>query len=71
VVAVAVFNPLACILVLYALTFMPVAYAASTKEVSILRTVLAGSLLLHEGKLEQRLTWAIVILTGIAILMSA
>ena len=50
---------------------MPVAYVASTKEVGILRTVLVGSLLLHEGKLKQRLTWAIVILTGIAILISA
>ncbi len=71
VIAIAVFNPLAYILVLYALTFTPVAYVAPTREVSVLLTVLAGSLLLHEGKLGQRLGWATVILAGLAILVSA
>ena len=71
VVAIAVFNPLAYILVLTALTFTPVAYVAPLREVSVLLTVLAGSLLLGEGRLGQRLGWAAVILTGMALLVTA
>lgn len=71
VIAIAIFNPLAYILVLYALTFTPVAYVAPTREVSVLLTVLAGTLLLGEGKLGQRLAWATVILAGMAILVFA
>ena len=71
VLAISVFNPLAYILVLYALTFTPVVYVAPLREVSVLLTVLAGSLLLNEGKLKQRLTWAGVILSGMALLMTA
>jgi len=71
VVAIAVFNPLAYILVLYALTFTPVAYVAPTREVSVLLTVLAGSLLLNEGALRRRLLWATVILAGMIILVTA
>ncbi|MEZ5878043.1 MAG: hypothetical protein R3D43_10015 [Tepidamorphaceae bacterium] len=71
VIAIAVFNPLAYILVLYALTFTPVAYVAPLREVSVLLTVLAGSLLLGEGKIAQRLGWAAVILAGMTILVAA
>ncbi len=71
VIAIAVFNPLAYILVLYALTFTPVAYVAPTREVSVLLTVLAGSLLLNEGQLRRRLSWALVILLGMALLVSS
>lgn len=71
VIAIALFNPLAYILVLYALTFTPVAYVAPTREISVLLSVLAGSLLLHEGRLAQRLGWAAVILAGMVILVSA
>jgi len=71
VLAIAVFSPLAYILVLYALTFTPVAYVAPTREVSVLLTVLAGSLLLNEGCLSQRLGWAAVILSGMALLVTA
>ncbi len=65
---VAIFNPLAYILVLYALTFTPVIYVAPTRELSVLFTVLLGTLLLGEGQLRQRLIWAAVILTGVALL---
>ena len=71
VLAVAVFNPLAYILVLYALTFTPVVYVAPIRELSVLLTVLAGSLLLGEGKLMQRMTWGTVVLIGTAMLATA
>ncbi len=71
VIAIAVFNPLAYILVLYALTFTPVAYVAPTREVSVVLTVLARTLLLGEGKLTERLAWAMVIMAGMAILVTA
>lgn len=69
--AVALFNPLAYILVLYALTFTPVSYVAPVREVSVLLSVLAGSLILGEGQLGRRLCWATVILLGIALLVTA
>ncbi len=71
VILIAVFNPLAYILVLYALTFTPVAYVAPTREVGVLLTVVAGSVLLNEGQLAQRLRWAVVILVGMVILVWA
>ncbi len=66
--AIAVFNPLAYILVLYALTFTPVVYVAPAREMSVLLTVLAGSLLLNEGNLRWRLSWACVSLAGVVLL---
>ncbi|WP_050930152.1 DMT family transporter [Aestuariivita boseongensis] len=71
VLIIAVLSPLAYILVLYALTFTPVAFVAPTREVSVLLTVLAGSLLLGEGQLRQRLGWAVVIFAGMSILVTA
>lgn len=71
VITIAIFSPLAYILVLYALTFTSVVYVAPTREVSVLLTVLAGSLLLKEGNLTWRLGWAGVILTGMLLLVSA
>lgn len=71
VLAIAVFNPLAYILVLYALVFTPVAYVAPLREVSVLLTVLAGSILLNEGNLKHRIGWAVVILIGMVSLVSA
>ena len=68
VIAIAVFNPLAYILVLYALTFTPVVYVAPTREVSVLITVLMGSFLLGEGDLRRRMIWATVILIGTVLL---
>jgi drug/metabolite transporter (DMT)-like permease len=71
VIAIAIFNPLAYILVLYAMTFTPVVYVAPTREISVLLTVLMGSLLLGEGDLKRRLGWAVVILFGVALLANA
>jgi drug/metabolite transporter (DMT)-like permease len=68
VIAIAVFNPLAYILVLYALSFTPVVYVAPTRELSVLITVLLGSILLKEGDLKRRLIWACLILSGVALL---
>ncbi|MBJ3777509.1 EamA family transporter [Acuticoccus mangrovi] len=71
VVGIGVFNPLAYILVLTALTFTPVVAVAPVREVSVLLTVLAGSLLLNEGDLRRRLFWAAIILAGVTILSTA
>lgn len=71
VIIIAIFNPLAYILVLYAFTFTPVTFVAPLREVSVLLTVLAGSLLLNEGHLKRRLSWAAVILVGMVTLVSA
>ena len=71
VVIIAILNPLAYILVLHALTFTPVVYVAPTREVSVLLTVLMGSMLLGEGALKRRLAWAVVILRGVAMLAKA
>lgn len=71
VLAIAALSPLAYILVLYAMTYTPVAYVAPLREVSVLLSVLAGSLLLHEGNLRCRLGWSAVILTGMTILITA
>lgn len=70
VIAIAVFNPLAYILVLYALTFTPVVYVAPTREISVLLTVLMGSMLLGEGDLKRRMAWASLILAGVVLLAS-
>jgi drug/metabolite transporter (DMT)-like permease len=71
VLAIAVFNPLAYILVLYALTFTPVVYVAPTREMSVVITVTMGSVLLGEGDLRRRLWWAAVIMFGVALLATA
>ncbi len=70
VLGVAVFSPLAYTLVLFAFTFTPVIYVAPLREVSVLLTVLMGTLLLGEPSPGKRLGWAAVILTGIALLAS-
>ena len=71
VIVIAVFNPLAYILVLYALTFTPVVYVAPLREVGVLITVLMGSILLGEGDLKRRMSWAVLILIGVALLATA
>jgi len=71
VIVIAVFNPLAYILVLYAMTFTQIVYVAPLREVGVLLTVLMGSLILGEGDLRRRLVWAVVILTGVSILATA
>ena len=68
VFGIAIFNPLAYILVLTALISTPVVYVAPAREVSVLITVLMGSILLKEGVLVQRLSWACLILFGMVLL---
>jgi len=71
VIVIALFNPLAYILVLVALTFTPVVYVAPVREVSVLFSVVLGALLLGEGSLGPRFKWALVILAGVALLATA
>ncbi len=68
VLCIAIFNPLAYILVLYALTFTPVIYVAPVRELSVLIAVLMGALLLGEKNLRNRIGWAILILMGVVLL---
>ena len=68
VIGIAVFNPLAYILVLYALSFTPVVYVAPIRETSVLMTVMMGSLLLREGDFARRMAWAMLIMAGVAVL---
>jgi len=68
VLCVAVFNSLAFILFLVALKFTPLVYAAPAREVSVLITVMLGTLLLGEGVFRQRIIWAILIMAGMALL---
>ncbi len=68
VLGIAVFNPLAYILVLTALAFTPVVYVAPAREVSVLITVVLGSVLLREGALRQRMGWACLIVAGMVLL---
>jgi drug/metabolite transporter (DMT)-like permease len=71
VLAIAIFNPLAYMLVLYALVFTPVVYVAPTREVSVLIAVILGSVLLGEGNLRRRFAWAVLIIGGVAMLATA
>ena len=68
VLGIAVFNPLAYILVLVALTFTPVVYVAPAREVSVLITVILGTLILGEGDFKSRMGWASLILLGMVLL---
>lgn len=71
VLVIAVFNVLAYVLVLAALTFTPVVYVAPLRELSVLIAVLLGSLLLGEGELKRRLFYGAIILVGVAMLGTA
>jgi len=68
VIGIAVFNPLAYILVLIALTSTPVVYVAPARELSVLIAVLMGTALLGEGAFKQRMAWAALILAGMVLL---
>ncbi|MCU0832283.1 MAG: DMT family transporter [Rhizobiaceae bacterium] len=68
VVGIAVLAPLAYILVLYALTFTPVTYVAPVRELSVLFTVLLGTLVLKEAEPGRRLFWAGVMVAGVILL---
>ncbi len=68
VLGIAIFNPLAYILVLTALVTTPVVYVAPAREVSVLITVLMGTILLKEGSLKNRLGWGLLIFAGMVLL---
>lgn len=68
VLAVAVLNPLAYLLVLTAMTFTPVSYVAPAREVSILIGAVLGARLLGEGDAPRRLIAAGAIVVGVAAL---
>ena len=70
VLGIAVFTPLAYMLVLTALVFTPIVYVAPGREVSVLITVAMGSVLLGEGELRRRMGWACLILVGMVLLAS-
>ena len=69
VIGIAVFTPLAYMLVLTALVFTPIVYVAPAREVSVLITVAMGSILLGEGELRRRMGWACLILLGMVMLV--
>ena len=65
---VAILCPLSYILVLTAMVFTPVSYAAPAREVSILIGAIMGAKFLAEGDAKLRITAAIVILVGLTCL---
>jgi drug/metabolite transporter (DMT)-like permease len=68
VIAIAIFSPLAYLLVLIALVFTPVVYVAPAREVSVLLTIMLGTLVLGEGDFRSRMGWALLILAGMTLL---
>ena len=54
-----------------ALTFTPVSFVAPIREISVLLMVLAGNILLGEGELKRHIGWAIIILIGMHLLVTA
>lgn len=58
-------------LVLYALQTAPVAYVVPVRSVSVMITVLMGSVLLGEGRLARRLAFSAGVMGGLALLVQA
>lgn len=71
VLVVAVLSPVAYILILFALQLAPVAVVAPAREISVVFVGLAGWLLFKEPHPVARLTGAVVVLGGIALLAVA
>ena len=68
VLAVAVFSPLAYILVLKAMQLAPVGLVATGREASIVVGALFGWLVLREPRPARRLVGAVVVLVGIGLI---
>jgi drug/metabolite transporter (DMT)-like permease len=68
VLAVAVFSPLASILVLKAMQLAPVGLVATGREASIVVGALFGWLVLREPRPARRLVGAVVVLVGIGLI---
>ena len=65
---IAILNSLAYILFLIAVTLTPLVYAAPAREISVLLTVMLGTLILKEGRFRDRMIWAGLILMGMVLL---
>jgi drug/metabolite transporter (DMT)-like permease len=65
---VAVFSPLAYLLVLRAMQLAPVALVAAARESSIVVGAMFGWLVLHEPRPARRLAGAVVVLAGIGLI---
>ncbi len=61
-------SPLACVLVLTALSFTPVSYVAPAREFSILIGAYLGTRLLGEAETPRRLACALVMIVGLVLL---
>ncbi|MAL78888.1 MAG: hypothetical protein CMN55_07205 [Sneathiella sp.] len=68
VIVIALLNSLAYILFLIAVTLTPLVYAAPAREISVLLTVMLGTLILKEGRFRDRMIWAGLILMGMVLL---
>jgi drug/metabolite transporter (DMT)-like permease len=68
---IGVLNPLAYLLVLFAMTFTPVSYIAPSREISILFGAFLGGHFLGEGDRPRRLAGAAIMLLGIVCLSVA
>jgi drug/metabolite transporter (DMT)-like permease len=71
VVTVAVLSPLSYILILFAIQLAPVSIVAPAREISVVFVGLAGWLLFKEPHPVARLSGAVVVLGGIALLATA
>jgi drug/metabolite transporter (DMT)-like permease len=68
IIAVSLLQFLAYQLVLIAMTTTPVSYVAAVRQVSVLLAVFTGSVMLREGHLAMRLTAALAITLGVALI---
>ncbi|MDA0241771.1 MAG: EamA family transporter [Proteobacteria bacterium] len=71
ILGIAVFKPLAYILVLIALKTTPIVFVAPVRELSVLFTVALGVLFLGEGVFRSRMAWAVLIVAGVIVLATA
>ena len=70
-IGVAVLSPLAYLMVLTAMQFTPVSLVAPTREISILIGTIMGARLLAEGQWRRRLSGALGMVAGVALLALA
>ena len=68
IIAVSLLQFLAYQLVLIAMMTTPVSYVAAVRQVSVLLAVFTGSVMLREGHLAMRLTAALAITLGVALI---
>jgi drug/metabolite transporter (DMT)-like permease len=71
VLVVAVLSPLSYILILFAMQLAPVSIVAPAREISVVFVALAGWLLFKEPHPAPRLTGAVVVVGGVALLAAS